>query len=70
MASSPGENPMIKTEAVPVKPVKEASTTHKPSSEEIAVRAHQIFTERGGEPGHDVEDWLRAERELSLNGKS
>lgn len=61
---------MIKTEAVPVKPAKEASNFHKPSPEEIAVRAHQIFTERGCEPGHDVEDWLLAERELSQNGKN
>lgn len=32
--------------------------------EEIARRAHEIFLARGGEDGRDVEDWLRAEREL------
>jgi hypothetical protein len=32
--------------------------------EEIELRAHQIYIERGGVDGHDVEDWLQAEREL------
>ena len=27
-------------------------------------RAYQLFVERGGQPGHEVEDWLRAEREI------
>ena len=40
----------------------------RPTQEEIAVRAHQIFEQRGSEPGHEVEDWLQAERELSPNG--
>lgn len=36
------------------------------SHEEIERRAFRIFQERGGEPGHDVEHWLRAEKELLL----
>jgi hypothetical protein len=35
-----------------------------PTREEIELRAHQIYVERGGADGSDVEDWLRAEREL------
>ena len=35
------------------------------STEEIARRAHELYLKRGGEHGKDVEDWLRAERELS-----
>ena len=35
------------------------------STEEIARRAHELYVQRGGEHGKDVEDWLRAERELS-----
>jgi hypothetical protein len=35
-----------------------------PSLEDIASRAHERFVERGGEHGHDVEDWLAAEAEL------
>ena len=35
------------------------------SGEEIARRAHELYVQRGGEPGKDVEDWVRAEKELS-----
>ena len=35
--------------------------------EEIEVRAYQIYLERGGAPGHSVDDWLQAERELIEN---
>jgi hypothetical protein len=35
-----------------------------PSEEEIARRAYEIFLSRGGEPGHEAEDWQQAEREL------
>jgi hypothetical protein len=34
------------------------------SKEEIAHRAYELYLERGGEPGNDVQDWLRAEKEL------
>jgi Protein of unknown function (DUF2934) len=34
------------------------------SREEIELRAHQIYVERGGAHGQDVDDWLQAEREL------
>jgi hypothetical protein len=36
-----------------------------PSGIEIARRAHELFVQRGGEHGKGVEDWLRAEKELS-----
>ncbi|MGA8871878.1 MAG: DUF2934 domain-containing protein [Candidatus Acidiferrales bacterium] len=32
--------------------------------EDIARRAYELYVQRGGEPGNDVEDWLRAEKEL------
>jgi len=35
-----------------------------PDHERIARRAYDLFTARGAEHGHDVEDWLAAEREL------
>lgn len=31
---------------------------------DIASRAYQLFIERGGEHGRDVDDWLVAQREL------
>jgi len=33
--------------------------------EDIAHRAYELYVERGGEPGKDVEDWVRAEKELT-----
>jgi len=30
----------------------------------IRQRAYELFEERGQQPGHEVEDWLQAEREL------
>ncbi len=35
------------------------------SGEEIARRAHELYVQRGGEHGKDLEDWVRAEKELS-----
>jgi len=35
--------------------------------ERIRRRAYEMHLERGGEPGHDFEDWLQAERELATD---
>jgi len=45
---------------------RETRTRHMrtPSTDEIAGRAFELFQRRGGEPGHALEDWLEAEREL------
>ena len=46
--------------------VRKSRTAHsKPTTGEIALRAYQIYLERGGAPGNALEDWTRAERELS-----
>jgi hypothetical protein len=37
----------------------------EPSGEEIARLAHDLYLQRGGDHGKDVEDWVRAEKELS-----
>jgi hypothetical protein len=34
------------------------------SPDEIARRAYDLYQQRGGADGNDLEDWLRAEREL------
>jgi hypothetical protein len=31
----------------------------------IRKRAYQLFEERGRQPGHDLADWLQAEREIN-----
>ena len=35
-----------------------------PAKTEIAARAFELYCKRGRQGGHDVEDWLQAEREL------
>jgi hypothetical protein len=35
-----------------------------PPADEVARRAYEIYLARGGAPGHEQEDWLRAEKEL------
>ena len=42
----------------------DTSRHHTPSCEEIRLRAYEIYLERGGIPGNDLDDWLQAEREL------
>jgi hypothetical protein len=37
----------------------------EPSREEIACRAHELYLRRGSEQGKDVQDWIKAEKELS-----
>jgi hypothetical protein len=39
-------------------------TEMKPSHDQVAKLAHRYWAERGGQHGHHVEDWLRAEHEL------
>ncbi len=46
-------------------PTRKSPQRQQPSEDEIRVRAYQIFVERGAAPGHDLDDWLRAERELT-----
>jgi hypothetical protein len=53
------------------KPIEKSSRGNEPQTpeghptrEEMELRAHQIYVERGGAHGQDVEDWLQAEREL------
>jgi hypothetical protein len=43
---------------------KSPSAQSVPSHEQIALRAYEIYVERGGAPGDALEDWTRAEREL------
>jgi hypothetical protein len=36
-----------------------------PSEEQIRARAFELYLERGRQPGHEVDDWLQAEFELT-----
>jgi len=43
---------------------KTRATKTAPTHEQIALRAYEIYLERGGAAGDAFEDWTRAEREL------
>jgi len=44
----------------------DAVTNHSHADHErVAERAYQLFIERGGRHGRDMDDWLAAEREVS-----
>ena len=45
-------------------------TRRDASDEEVAIRAHEIFMNRGGEHGRDLDDWVQAKSELSPESRS
>jgi hypothetical protein len=47
-----------------------ASVGKLASDEDIRRRAYEIYLGRGEQPGHDLDDWLQAERELQSRGLS
>jgi hypothetical protein len=54
MPSDPTKKPLSKTVSEP-----------KQLEDQIPERAYQLYEERGREDGHDAEDWLRAEKEMT-----
>lgn len=63
-----------------VMPIKKEGFMHRPSlrsatahttineenlEEQIRTRAYELYEERGRDDGHDQEDWLRAETEIT-----
>ena len=45
-----------------------ATVTNEPADdleEQIRLRAHELYEARGREDGHELEDWIRAEEEIT-----
>jgi hypothetical protein len=40
------------------------ATSGRPSEDAIRTRAYYLYLERGSRAGHELDDWLRAEREI------
>jgi hypothetical protein len=57
----------VKAKATAAKSVKATGMAQlaPPSFETIAKRSYEIYLARGAQPGHEVEDWLAAEAELT-----
>lgn len=45
-------------------PAKVVMMPNAPSHDTIRERAYELYESRGGEPGQDEQDWLRAEQEI------
>jgi len=58
-------NVTLERDASPIPPrAEDTSRNHALSQEEIRRRAYEIYLERDGVPGNELDDWHRAEREL------
>jgi hypothetical protein len=42
----------------------QAAVRRSPVTEDIELRAYQIYLDRGAADGHDLDDWLQAERQV------
>jgi hypothetical protein len=49
---------------------KPRTTKAAPTLAQIQARAYEIYLERRGAPGSQIDDWLRAERELVSDAPS
>jgi hypothetical protein len=45
-------------------PRKPRTSKARPTPEQIQLRAYEIYLERSGAPGNELQDWVQAEREL------
>jgi hypothetical protein len=55
---------MSKTRESSSPTMRKTAAKYQPTQEEIALRAYEIYMERDGAPGDEVEDWIQAERQL------
>ena len=53
---------MARNTRVAVKTQRRGTTSRRVSAEEISRVAYKLFERRGFKHGHDLEDWLEAER--------
>lgn len=56
----------MKTAGNPLPGQHASAPRNRPTHEQIARRAYEIFLARGGQPGSPEQDWYQAERELML----
>jgi hypothetical protein len=70
---SPAASPVARTEMPAPKPAAavlkstapvKAKAITMPSDDDIRIRAYEIFVSEGCQEGQDLQNWLRAEREL------
>lgn len=57
-----GARPVATERKIPVPP---PAISARPSDDEIALRAYEIYEREGRQPGTELQNWLKAEAELS-----
>ncbi len=58
-------NETLELHAGPIQPhAEDTSANHAPNHEEIRRRTYEIYLERGGLSGRELDDWVQAEREI------
>jgi len=63
----PAQQPPVQAPPQPDQsaPIQARTTQHQtPTRDEVAQRAYDLYQQRGGGDGRDLEDWLQAERDL------
>lgn len=60
---------VIAPQNLPAKTAKTAASATRAhvSPDRIRERAFEIFEKRGSQPGHDLQDWFHAERQISAH---
>ena len=61
------DHPVPSSDASPSRLESDTRDTDDPR-DRIALRAYELFLERGGADGGDFDDWLAAEREIAVRG--
>ncbi len=65
MSQKGKRNEILELHAEPTRPhTEDTSPNHAPSHEQIRHRAYEIYLERNGFGGNELDDWLQAEMEL------
>lgn len=65
-----GRNNVVPMSSVESPSVRTDDTERDVPHDEVARRAFALYHARGAQHGHDVDDWLQAERELQTSAKS
>jgi hypothetical protein len=50
----------------PIKPATQATEPSIDLQEQIRLRAYELYEQRGRNDGHELDDWLQAESEVTL----
>jgi hypothetical protein len=69
-AKTPADNFQKNMKHHKIKHALAAPIEANPAPKTIEVRAYELYLERGSDPGHDLEDWLRAEAETRELGEA